>query len=143
MYIFDNIISESFKRVDLKRVRIKVDPSCMSTVPFSRADGYEGYILREEDGVAQVFVVGSDDMPGTNVFDIPLDQLIHEENENFNIVKSIFLEYLESEGLLENNKHIANIIIKSTDPTELRLVSQQLSVSDSDLLKCYEYFIRD
>ena len=142
MYSFNKIISESFKKADLKKIRVKVDPSCKETVSFARADGYEGYILKEDDGIAQVFVVGSD-IPGANVFDIPVDQLVHEQNENFNIVKAIFLEYLEGEGLLESNNHIVDIITKSTDPTELRLVSQQLSVSDSDLLKCYEYFIKD
>ena len=101
------------------------------------------YVLKEEEGIAQVFVVGGHDLPGPNVFDIPVDQLVHEQNENFNIVKAIFLEYLEGEGLLESNNHIVDIITKSTDPTELRLVSQQLSVSDSDLLTCYEYFIRN
>jgi|SaaInlStandDraft_2_1057019.scaffolds.fasta_scaffold66308_1 hypothetical protein len=143
MSIFGKIVLEAFKGITLKRVRIKVDPSCPEGEPYAEADGYEGYILREDEGIAQVFVVGHGDEGDGSIFNVPIGQLAPEINENFNIVKSIFLEYLDSEGLLEGNNHIIDIVTESTDPTELRLVSQQLSVSDSDLLKCYEYFIKD
>jgi hypothetical protein len=147
MITFNNILCESLDKTSLRRIIIKVDPTCQENISFAYANGYEGYILKEEDGIARVFVVGQQEtgLDDSNIIDIPSNYIdtISRNNELFDGVKMAFLEYINSMGLLEGNEKIIDVVDNSTDPTELRLIAQQLDISDSEILRCYEDFIRD
>jgi hypothetical protein len=142
-YSFHRLIENAIHQSDLRRVRIKVDPQLSDDkCSFSDINGYEGYVLQEQDGVARVFVLGTDEEP--NIHNIPSNNItsVQPSCETYEMFKEVFLSFLDHEGHLEGNIKIIDIVLESTQPTELRQICDQLGVSDSDLLKCYEYFIK-
>ena len=76
---FHKLLSESLRVTNLKRIRIKTDPSCVAnTEDFTNVEGYEGYILRECMGKLRVLVLAPD-MP---IMDIPPEMLEHINDES-------------------------------------------------------------
>lgn len=139
---FHTLVEGIFKKSDLQKVRIKVDPAkACEDNEYTLNRGYEGYILREKDGIAKVFIVKSDEP--ASIMDIPSADLepTTSSSSSYDMFKELFLQYLEHDGLIQSNPKVVDIIIQSSDPVELRQLCDYLNIDESYLLKCYESFI--
>ena len=136
---YDQIILESLQKVSLQRVRIKVDPINVSTAKdLSSCDGYEGYVLAEDETSMKILVINPD-LDSTAVMDIPNEHLLKLQNavQNLEELKSFILTAL---NVSEDDPIIQNIhSCESVDDVEVFL--RFYGLTDDEITKLYKYYI--
>ena len=111
---YDQIISEFVKQTTLKRIRIKTDPRAEDD--FAHADGYEGFVLEEDDmGNIVAFIPDAGD---NNVMDVPFGsyspcaQSDEPENPQLELLKTHVISTLvDSEDIEEGDPGVENIMV--------------------------------
>jgi len=139
---FHTRIDESLRTTNLRRIRIKTDPSKVANnEDFKNVEGYEGYILGECRGMLKVLVLAPD-MP---IMDIPPEVLEHIYDDQVGDVLSEFKNYAK-EYLIKNKNKKQNDpvfvnIDNSSEYNEIESFLKQGGVSDEELSKIYREFI--
>lgn len=137
---YNRVILESLQKVSLKKVRIKVDPISVSqSVDLSNCNGYEGYVLAEDQKFTKVLVVVPDHEGNMSVMDIPnehLEKLVNI-NDNLKSLKEFILLSLDvaiDDPLCQNLQ-----TAESIDDVEVFLKDRGLA--DEDITNLYKYYI--
>lgn len=139
---FHHIIKESLKTTNLRRIRIKTDPSKVANnEDFKHVEGYEGYILGENAGKLKILVLAPD-MP---LMDIPPELLEHiydeQESDYFNDFKQHCIQYMiKNKNKKENDPVFANIS-SSSDFSDIESFLKQNGVNDQELANIYRGFL--
>lgn len=137
---YNQIILESLHKVALKRVRIKVDPiSVNQSTDLSRCNGYEGYVLAEDQELTKVLVIQPDQAGNMSVMEIPNEHLVKYANinENLTALKEFILLALDIplDDPLVQQLHAA----ESIDDIEVFLKDRGLT--EDDVVQLYKYYI--
>jgi len=139
---FHKLLSESLRTTNLRRIRIKTDPSKVTnTEDFRDIEGYEGFILSECMGKLRVLVLAPD-MP---IMDIPPEMLEHIYDEQSVDVFSEFKQYAKSclrdrKNTKENDPVFVNID-NSQNYSEVETFLRQGGLTEQDLNSLYREFI--
>jgi hypothetical protein len=88
---FNLKIYENAKRLKLKRVQIKCDPSLANSLDFSNVSTYEGYILEESSETISVMII-KQDLPVIDVIPSNITQTEEPHMSSFKLAS--FKEYL-------------------------------------------------
>ena len=139
---FELLIENNIKRLNLKRVRIKVDPSLVfQAEDLSQCNGYEGYILAETGDVPKVLVMSPDGV--SSVMDIPqqfLQTLMSdEESEALRAFKNYICDICE----LDTTTPEAEILLNASTIEEVEAILKQVGLTDEELKVLYRNFITD
>jgi hypothetical protein len=139
---FHSRIYESLRTTNLKRVRIKTDPSKVaSNEDFENVEGYEGYILGEALGRLRVLVLA----PNMPIMDVPPEMLEHIYDEQttdiLNEFKNYIKEYLVKNKNKKQNDPVLQNIDNSTEYNEIEAFLKQNGVEGDELNKVYREFI--
>lgn len=59
---FKSLVDNAIRQTQLVRVRLKVDPALCSGGEIMKYQGYEGFVLAEQDGVTRVCIECCDDV---------------------------------------------------------------------------------
>lgn len=137
---YDFIIEQSLKTTSLKRVRIKVDPiSVHQSNDLSNCNGYEGYVLAEDQENTKVLVITPNQDGSMSVMEIPNEHLEKYANITNNLVslKNFILLALDIsiDDPLIQQLHAA----ESIDDIEVFLKDRGLS--EEDIVNLYKYYI--
>jgi hypothetical protein len=137
---YDQIILESLQKVALKKVRIKVDPiSVNQSTDLSDCNGYEGYVLAEDQEITKVLVMISNPDGSVSVMEIPNEHLVKYANINENLaaLKEFILLALDItvDDPLIQQLHAA----ESIDDVEVFLKDRGLS--EEEITGLYKYYI--
>jgi hypothetical protein len=137
---YNRIILESLQKVALKKVRIKVDPINVSqSADLSNCNGYEGYVLAEDQEITKVLVITPDQENDMSIMDIPNEHLeqLANINENLTALKEFILLALD---IASDDPLIQNInACESIDDVEVFLKDRGLT--DEDITNLYKYYI--
>ena len=135
---YDQIISEFVKQTTLKRIRIKTDPR--ATDNFAQADGYEGFVLEEDDlGNIVAFIP---DIEDNNIMDIPLGNYTPcdgyegaEENPELELLKKHVLSNLIDSGDFDDDDPEIENVLVLTNINQLHDHLNQKGIEDEKLLE--------
>jgi len=141
---FHKLINESLKNTNLKRIRIKTDPSKVkNNEDFKNIEGYEGYILGENLGKLKILVL-SHEMP---TLEIPEDMLQHMYDENKIDVFKEFKECCKKFLIKNKNKKEGDPIFVQIDNTnnysDLESFLKQSSITEPEITNIYREFIEN
>jgi hypothetical protein len=137
---YNQVIFESLQKVALKKVRIKIDPINVSAnTNLANCNGYEGYVLAEDQEITKVLVITPDQDNNLSVMDIPNEHLVKYTNINENLTKLkefiILALDLSVDDPLIQQLHAA----ESIDDVEVFLKDRGLA--DNEIADLYKYYI--
>jgi len=139
---YDQIITESLSNVSLKKVRIKVDPASVSVAEdLSKCNGYEGYVLAEDQSFMKVLVV----MPGATgemtVMDVPVEYLElllqNLDGIRFNDFKRFIITSLD----ISDDDPVIQQIEASESIEDIEVFLKDRGMSDEEITNLYKYYI--
>ena len=137
---YNQVILESLQKVSLRKVRIKVDPiNIKQDTDLSNCNGYEGYVLAEDQEFTKVLVVTPNEDGSVSIMDVPNEHLVKYANINDNLTS------LKEFILLSLNIAIDDPLIQqlhaaeSIDDVEIFLKDRGLT--DEDITNLYKYYI--
>jgi len=137
---FKLLIENNLKKLNLKRVRIKVDPSLVfQAEDLSQCDGYEGYILAETGDVPKVLVMSPDGI--SSVMDVPqqfLQMLMSDEEEQ---ILTDFKVYVCKICELDTTTPEAELFLSASTMEEIESILKQTGLTDEELKVIYRNFI--
>jgi len=137
---YDQIILESLQKIALKKVRIKVDPINVSqSTDLSNCNGYEGYVLAEDQEITKVLVMIPNQDGSMSVMQIPNEHLemINNAAQNLDNLKQFIILSLD---ITSDDPLIQNIsACESIDDVEVFLRDRGLT--DEDISNLYKYYI--
>jgi hypothetical protein len=124
---------------NLKKVRIKVDPSEISrATDFSKCNGYEGYILREKLGKTKIIVL-SPDFP---IFDdIPSDYLENIVGDKETDVIDEFKCFVSSKLELKEGDPFIECLAKAETIEDIEAGLKQRGLETEKISNLYRDFI--
>lgn len=139
---FHKIIKESLKTTQLKKIRIKTDPSMvLGNVDFRDIAGYEGYILSEGLNSLKILVLN----PEMTVADIPeevIEYIATDSNcnmlEDFKVFAKSCL--LREKNKKENDPAYANVD-QCTCLEDVEVFLKQNGFTENELNLMYRNFI--
>jgi hypothetical protein len=139
---YDRIITESLDKVTLKRVRIKVDPASVSVAEdLAKCDGYEGYVLAEDQSHMKVLVV----MPGTSgkitVMSVPVEylELVLQNLDQLRIDN--FKRFIITSLDISDDDPVIQQIQSSESIEDVEIFLKDRGMSDEEMTKLYKYYI--
>jgi hypothetical protein len=137
---YNQVILENLQKVSLKKVRIKTDPVGVSAnTDLSSCNGYEGYILAEDQDFTKVLVMKPNPDGSITVMEVPNENLerLTNINENLYLLKDYIVLALDLaiDDPLIQQLHAA----ESIDDVEVFLKDRGLS--DEDIMNLYKYYI--
>jgi len=138
---YNDIILESLKKTALKRIRIKVDPACVSAeADFSNIDGYEGYVLEEGKSHLKILVI----TPELGIQDVPIEfiEAIADDADydSFCSLKEYIVKTLFKDGVVENDPIIIQIS-NSNCLNDIERIINQKGYTGDKLADLYKNFI--
>ena len=137
---YDQIILESLQKIALKKVRIKVDPINVSqSTDLSNCNGYEGYVLAEDQEITKVLVMIPNQDGSMSVMQIPNEHLemINNAAQNLDNLKQFIILSLD---ITSDDPLIQNIsACESIDDVEVFLRDRGLT--DENISNLYKYYI--
>jgi len=139
---YDQIITESLDKVALKRVRIKVDPASVSVAEdLAKCDGYEGYVLAEDQSYMKVLVV----MPGTNnelsVISVPIEhlELVLQNLDQLRIDN--FKRFIITSLDISDDDPVIQQIEASESIEDIEVFLKDRGMTDEEITNLYKYYI--
>jgi hypothetical protein len=137
---YNQIILESLQKVTLKKVRIKVDPINVSqSNDLSNCNGYEGYVLAEDQDFTKVLVIQPDQDGDMSVMNIPNEHLEKLANINENLTS------LKEFIILALNLSVDDPLIQQLQAAEsindVEVFLKDRGMSDDDIVELYKYYI--
>ena len=142
MMKYDQIITESLDKVALKRVRIKVDPASVSVAEdLAKCDGYEGYVLAEDQSYMKVLVV----IPGTrnelSVISVPIEhlELVLQNLDQLRIDN--FKRFIITSLDISNDDPVIQQIESSESIEDVEVFLRDRGMTDEEIAKLYKYYI--
>jgi hypothetical protein len=139
---YDQIITESLDKVALKRVRIKVDPASVSVAEdLAKCDGYEGYVLAEDQSHMKVLVV----IPGTSselsVMSVPIEYLEIVLQNLDQIRIDNFKRFIITSLDISDDDPVIQQIESSESIEDIEVFLKDRGMSDEEITKLYKYYI--
>jgi hypothetical protein len=137
---YNQVILESLQKVSLKKVRIKVDPISVSqSTDLSNCDGYEGYVLAEDQEFTKVLVITPDFDVNMPVMDIPNEHLIkyNNINENLTSLKEFILLALD----ISMDDPLIQQLQAAESINDVEVFLKDRGLSDEDIVELYKYYI--
>jgi hypothetical protein len=139
---YDQIITESLNKVTLKRVRIKVDPASVSvSEDLAKCDGYEGYVLAEDQSFMKVLVV----MPGSNgemtVMSVPVEYLEMLLQNLDGIRIDDFKRYVMSSLDVSDDDPLLQQIAASGSVEDIEAFLRDRGMTEKEISDLYKYYI--
>jgi hypothetical protein len=111
----DGLIERALGQTKLKKVRIKVDPSQLSTFGYENVSSFEGYILSESIDTVEVYVLN---VP-SNIEPIQTVDKKHiepvQEKPSFDNFKKKILTALQKNNINKDNPSYKNILNSNND----------------------------
>jgi hypothetical protein len=139
---YDQIITESLDKVALKRVRIKVDPASVSVAEdLAKCDGYEGYVLAEDQSYMKVLVV----IPGTSnelsVISVPIEhlELVLQNLDQLRIDN--FKRFIITSLDISDDDPVIQQIESSESIEDIEVFLRDRGMTDEEITKLYKYYI--
>jgi len=137
---YNQIILESLQKVALKKVRIKVDPISVSqSADLSNCNGYEGYVLAEDQEFTKVLVVVPDNNGSMPVMDIPNEHLIKLANINNNL--SVLKEFITVALDVALDDPLIQQLYAAESIDDVEVFLKDRGLSEEDIIKLYKYYI--
>jgi hypothetical protein len=132
---FNKVIEDSLKRSHLLKIKLKVDPANCSSGEILKYNGYEGYILAENEHDYKVYI---EDLGVVTT--VPQEVIAIQDVltpvEKFKICS---LQYLISKSMINmNNDMLLRTIYTSPNLECIEAFLRESGLSDSDILSIYK-----
>ncbi len=125
---FKSLVDNAIRQTQLVRVRLKVDPALCAAGEIMKYQGYEGYVLAEQDDVVRVCVECCDD-----VIMVPHSMLEPVAASPLDALKIAALHVMQ----LDTNTPLAAMIVAANGPEALEAYMREHGASVNDVLSVY------
>jgi hypothetical protein len=126
---FKSLVDNAIRQTQLVRVRLKVDPALCAAGEIMKYQGYEGYVLAEQDDIARVCIECCDD-----VIMVPSSML--EPVASTSPLDALKIAAVESLQLTPGNALIP-MIIAANSPEALEAYLREHGVDAEAMLSVY------
>lgn len=134
---FFNVMESALKDTGLKKVKLKVDPALCVNQQISKFQGYEGYILAEEQGMYRFYIESCCEHNGT-VISVPFNMVdMVQSLSPLEKLKLKALEHLKSTKNLQKEDTLTAIIASAPSPESLEVFLYNNGCTEGDLLDIY------
>jgi hypothetical protein len=133
---FSNLLEDTFKRSNLRRVRLKVDPAFCKEGEISKFQGYEGFILSEDGVSAKMYI---ECMDGSTVIATVPCNMIDVENSltKMEKLKLNVLVFLKEEKGMKYDSPLVQMVMNSSTVEMLEAFLLNNGCTEKDLLDIY------
>lgn len=133
---FSNLLEDTFKRSNLRRVRLKVDPAFCEKGEISKFQGYEGFILSEDGKNAKMYI---ECMDGSSVIaTIPYDMIdVQNSLTKLEALKLNILVFLKEEKGMAFDSPLVQMIMNSVNIEMIETFLLNNGCTEKDLLEIY------
>lgn len=125
---FKSLVDNAIRQTQLVRVRLKVDPALCAAGEIMKYQGYEGYVLAEQDGVVRVCIECCDD-----VIMVPHSMLEPTLASPLDALKIAALGIMKT----RLTEPLSMMIIASNTPEALETYMREHGACADDLLSMY------
>lgn len=132
----NSLVYESAKKMKLKRVQIKCDPSLTNTLDFSNVAAYEGYILEEGIETVSVMII-KQDLP---VVEVPTKTATQTDEPNLNSFKlASFKQYITKS--FQSGDPLIGQLKNANSVEEIESIMVQNNVSTEKFIQILRRFV--
>jgi hypothetical protein len=132
---FNKFLENAFRTVNLRKVRLKVDPAYCEKGEISKFQGYEGFIIAEDGVNAKMYF---EEIDGGLVATIPCGMIDVESGltklEKFKLNVLVFLK--EEKGM-KFDSPLVQLVMNSSNIQMLESFLKDNGCTDQDLLDIY------
>ncbi len=126
---FKSLVDNAIRQTQLVRVRLKVDPALCAGGEIMKYQGYEGFVLAEQDGETRVCIECCDD-----VIMVPSNMLEPVTSTSpLDVLKIAALHVMQ----LDTNTPLATMIVAANGPEALETYMREHGASADDVLSMY------
>ncbi len=125
---FKSLVDNAIRQTQLVRVRLKVDPALCAGGEIMKYQGYEGYVLAEQDDVVRVCIECCDD-----VIMVSPSMLEPITTSPLDALKIAALHVMQ----LDINTPLATMIVAANGPEALETYMREHGASADDVLSMY------
>lgn len=130
---FKKLLENTFKQVNLKKVRLKVDPAFCEKGEISKYQGYIGYILSENESEASIYIEDLD-----VIATIPMNMIDTQvANNKIDQLKMNALSYLKTVKGLPDGHNLVTMVMNSPTVETLETYLLSNGCNDKDLVSIY------
>ncbi len=130
---FSELLENTFKQANLKKVRLKVDPAFCEKGEISKYQGYSGYILAENEKEASIYI---EDLEV--IANIPLQMIDSEVSDSkFEQLKLNALVYMKEEKNMASDSPLITMIMHSTSIGMFESYLLNHGCTEKDLIAIY------
>lgn len=138
---FQTVVENALKQTQLMRVRLKVDPANCSDGEIVKYNGYEGYILAEEDGIARVYVECEG---ASSVISVPQAMIdIQDTLTSLDKLKLAALRMLKASNKLDKESAAARVIANANSPEALEQYLAEVGLDVDGIKNLYKQLVFD
>lgn len=132
---FSKLLENTFEKQKLRRVRLKTDPLYAASEEFSKFQGYEGYVLAENEKTMKIYF----ECDGGSMVDIPIQMVnIQSGLSRFEKLKLSSLFYLKQNKMIQAGSRLVDVIIASSNIDELILFLCNNGCTAEDLVNIFK-----
>lgn len=133
---FSNLLEDTFKRSNLRRVRLKVDPAFCEKGEISKFQGYEGFILSEDGVSAKMYI---ECMDGSSVIaTVPCDMIdVQNSLSKMEKLKLNVLVFLKESKGMKFDSPLVQMVMNSSSIEMLEQFLLNNGCTEKDLLEIY------
>lgn len=132
---FNKFLENAFKAVNLRKVKLKVDPAFCEKGEISKFQGYEGFIIAEDGVNAKMYF---EEVDGGIVATIPCGMIDVESGlSKFEKFKLNVLIFLKEQKGMKFDSPLVQMVMNSCDVQMLESFLKDNGCTDEDLLDIY------
>lgn len=138
MQRFRSLMENTIKQTQLVRVKLKIDPALCAGGEIAKYQGYEGYILSEQDDQVNVYLECGGECAGM-VVSVPHSMIdVQQSLSTLDRVKLMALQALVKKQGISRDDTISHVIAAANSPEALEMCLIEHGLNDRDLLNLYK-----
>ena len=138
MQKFRSLMESTIKQAQLVRVKLKVDPALCAGGEIARYQGYEGYILAENDETVSVYLECGGECAGM-VVSVPHGMVdVQQSLSPLERVKLLALQAMVKNQGVSRDDTIVHVVASANSPEALEMCLIEHGLTDRDIVNLYK-----
>lgn len=128
---FSKLLENTFEKANLRKVRLKIDPLYRDSDDFSKFEGYNGYVIAENDKTMKVYFENE----GGTIIDVPIPMIDFESTlSTFEKLKLSAITYLKTDKGIDSNNKLIEVILATGCVDDMILLLTNNCCDDKDII---------
>lgn len=138
MQKFRTLMESTIKQAQLVRVKLKVDPALCAGGEIAKYQGYEGYILAEDESAVSVYLECGGECAGM-VVSVPHGMIdVQQSLSPLDRVKLLALQAMVKNQGISRDDTITHVVASANSPEALEMCLIEHGLTDRDIINLYK-----